>query len=108
MSADLSGKGLLLQAEPIAAAFREEVKTALALRPRRPKLVGILSTSSEPSRFYAEFTKKQCDALGVDFELRKTGRAASDELAEGEGAEEAIIDANEDDNVDGIMVRTLR
>ncbi|KAF8897860.1 hypothetical protein BD779DRAFT_1608349 [Infundibulicybe gibba] len=62
-----------------------------------PKLVGILSTSSAPSKFYADFTKKQCDALGVEFVLKRTGAALSSELGEGEGA-------NEDDSVHGIMV----
>jgi methylenetetrahydrofolate dehydrogenase (NAD+) len=104
MSSDFSGKGLLMKADPIAAVFQEEVKSTLALRPQRHRLVGILSTSSEPSHMYAEFTKKQCNALGVDFVLKKTGAAESKELNEGDGVEEAIMEANEDDQVDGIMV----
>ncbi|KAL1754729.1 hypothetical protein FB107DRAFT_263035 [Schizophyllum commune] len=97
-------KGVLLKADPIAATFREEVKTALAQRPRPPKLVGILATSAAPSRFYADFTRKQCEDLGFQFELRTTGAAKDAALAEGEGVEEAIIEANEDEGVDGIMV----
>ena len=99
-----SGKGILLKADSIANKFREEVKTSLALCTRPPKLVGILSTSSAPGRNYALFTKKQCEELGVEFVLRTVGAAESPEFGEGEGVEEAIIDANEDDNVDGIMV----
>ncbi|KAL7282664.1 hypothetical protein ACG7TL_004137 [Trametes sanguinea] len=98
------GKGVLLKADPIANTFRDEIKSALASSPRPPKLVGILATNSAPSRFYSEFTKKQCDALGVEFVLRKVGAAADESLAPGEGVEEAIIEANEDDTVDGIMV----
>uniref|UniRef100_D8PQY8 Methylenetetrahydrofolate dehydrogenase n=1 Tax=Schizophyllum commune (strain H4-8 / FGSC 9210) TaxID=578458 RepID=D8PQY8_SCHCM len=97
-------KGVLLKADPIAATFREEVKTALAQRPRPPKLVGILATAAAPSRFYADFTRKQCEDLGFQFELRTTGAAKDAALAEGEGVEEAIIEANEDEGVDGIMV----
>lgn len=104
MSSDLSGKGVLLLADPIAAVFREEVKTTLSQLPRPPRVVGILSTSSSPSKYYAEFTKKQCEALGVEFVLKTTGAAESADLAEGEGVEEAIIEANDDDAVDGIMV----
>ncbi|KAI0797018.1 NAD-P-binding protein [Abortiporus biennis] len=104
MSVDNGGKGLLLKADPIAAAFREEIKASLAQSPRPPKLVGILSTASAPSKFYAEFTKKQCDDLGVEFVLKKTGSAIDSQLADGDGVEEAIIEANEDDSVDGIMV----
>ena len=104
MSSEATGKGLLLKAEPIAAAFRDEVKASLAECPRRPKLVGVLATSSAPSKNYAEFTKRQCEDLGVEFVLKTTGAAVSSDLSEGEGVEEAIIEANEDDSVQGIMV----
>ncbi|KAA1473389.1 NAD(P)-binding protein [Dentipellis sp. KUC8613] len=97
-------KGLLMKADAIAGPFLEEVQGALASAVRKPRLVGILSTSSAPSRSYAEFTRKQCVALGVDFVLRDVGAARGEGLAEGEGVEEAIIEANGDDSVDGIMV----
>jgi len=42
--------------------------------------------------------------LGVEFILKKTGAAVSGDLGEGDGVEEAIIEANEDDSVHGIMV----
>lgn len=104
MASEDSGKGILLKADVIADTFRDEVKTSLAQCPRPPRLVGILATSSSPSKHYADFTKKQCDALGVDFVLRKTGAAENSRLEEGDGVEEAIIEANEDPDVDGIMV----
>jgi methylenetetrahydrofolate dehydrogenase (NAD+) len=104
MSSEVTGKGLLLKAESIAAAFREEVKASLAAGTHRPKLVGILATSSAPSKNYAEFTRRQCEELGVEFVLKATGAAVSSDLTEGEGVEEAIIEANEDDSVQGIMV----
>jgi hypothetical protein len=100
----MSGKGLLLKADPIAAPFVDEVRDAIAKSSRRPRLVGILATSSAPSQFYAEFTKKQCDELGVEFILRKTDAADTGE-PNGEGVEQAIIEANEDQSIDGIMVR---
>jgi len=97
-------KGLLLKADPIAAAFRDEVKGSLESCSRPPKLVGILATSSAPSKNYAEFTRKQCEELGVEFVLKKIGAAASPDLGEGDGVEEAIIEANVDESVHGIMV----
>lgn len=111
-TSSLSGKGLLLKADPIASAFRDEVQATLTTQcSRAPKLVGILSTSSGPSRTYAEFTRKQCESLGFQFVLKETGAALSvssegqgQALNEGEGVEEAIMEANEDDTVDGIMV----
>ena len=99
-----TGKGVLLKSDAIAETFRAEIKSVLSTASRPPKLVGILSTAAAPSKFYADFTKKQCDALGVEFVLKKTGAAEDESLAPGEGAEEAIIEANEDDSVDGIMV----
>ena len=104
---DSTGKGVLQKADPIADTFREEVRAALAANTRPPKLVGILSTSSAPSKFYATFTKKQCEDMGVEFVLKLTGAAVSSEFGEGDGVEEAIIEANEDDSVDGIMVRNF-
>ncbi|TDL29673.1 NAD(P)-binding protein [Rickenella mellea] len=102
--AGVSGKGLLVKADRIASTFDDELRASLANFSRPLKLVGILSTSSTPSKSYAEFTRKQCLILGVEFELRKTGAALSSELGEGDGVEDAIIDANEDTSVDGIMV----
>jgi methylenetetrahydrofolate dehydrogenase (NAD+) len=102
-------KGVLLKAEAIAEPFLAEVKASLAnvSRSRAPKLVGILATTNAPSRSYSEFTRKQCVALGINFELREVGAAMPDAAgaADGDGVEEAIIEANADDAVDGIMVR---
>ena len=104
MSTDPTGKGLLLKADVIADTFRDEIVQALKALPKPPKLVGILATSAAPSRFYAEFTKKQCEGLGFVFVLKEIGAALSPENGEGYGVEEAIMEANEDDSVDGIMV----
>jgi hypothetical protein len=102
-------KGVLLKADTIAEPFLAEVKASLAnLARSAPKLVGILATANAPSRSYAEFTRKQCDALGIVFELREVGAALPDGAGgtDGDGVEEAIIEANADDAVDGIMVRS--
>ena len=101
----VASKGLLLKADSIAVTFRDEVKQSLEQCRIRPKLVGILATSSAPSKNYAEYTKKQCDELDVEFVLIKTGAAVSPDLDEGYGVEEAIIEANEDNSVHGIMVQ---
>lgn len=104
MSTDPTGKGLLLKADVIADAFRDEIVQTLKSLPNPPKLVGILATSAAPSRFYAEFTKKQCEGLGFNFVLKEIGAALNPENGEGYGVEEAIMEANEDDTVHGIMV----
>lgn len=104
MASARSGEGLLLKADAIANIYRDEIRAKLEASCRKPKLVGILATTAAPSKFYAEFTKNQCDSLGVEFELKLTGVAADPETDPGEGVEEAIIEANEDDSIDGIMV----
>ena len=107
MALDASGKGLLLKADLVADTYRDEVKAFLARSATPPTLVGILGTSAGPSKFYADFTRKQCEELGVRFVLKVVGSAEGAERADGEGVEEAIIEANEDADVDGIMVRTV-
>jgi hypothetical protein len=98
------GAGILLKAEGVATPFRDELLASLSGRSRIPRLVGILSTSLAPSKMYAEFTQKTCADLGFDFVLKKVGAALGDGSAEGAGVEEAIIECNEDSDIDGIMV----
>ncbi|KZO98122.1 NAD(P)-binding protein [Calocera viscosa TUFC12733] len=102
------GDGHVLRADAIASQFKSELLSLTSSRPtfqaRPPRLVGVLSTSGEPSRRYAEFTRKMCEEFGVEFLLKEVGGAGGEEARDGEGAEEAVIEANEDENVDGIMV----
>jgi 5,10-methylene-tetrahydrofolate dehydrogenase/methenyl tetrahydrofolate cyclohydrolase len=105
--------GILLKSDSVAAPYKSEVQASLQEyklknRNRSPKLIGILATKSGPSESYAEFTKKTCEDLGITFELRKTGAALQAEgKAEDGTVEDAIIEANEDESVDGIMVKSL-
>lgn len=102
------GNGKLLKADSIAELFRADIQKGIAASSTKPKLVGILASGSvtvsgsrdaHPSEVYAEFTRKTCEALGVEYVLRRV------EGAEGQGAvEDAIIEANRDDSVRGIMV----
>ncbi|KAF8204777.1 hypothetical protein BJ912DRAFT_939280 [Pholiota molesta] len=88
---------------PDRSTFKDEVKASLAQCTTRPRLVGILATTSAPSKNYAEFTKNMRRAW-CGYVLKLTGAAASPDLGEGEGVEEAIIEANEDESIHGIMV----
>jgi methylenetetrahydrofolate dehydrogenase (NAD+) len=56
---------------------------------------------------FPQFTRKSCESLGIEYELRQVGAARSslgDQPNVSIGVEEAILEANEDDEVDGIMV----
>lgn len=101
--------GKLIKADSVAAIYRADVEQSICTfqsNSRKPKLVGILATDSKPSESYAEFTQKTCDAIGVEFVLKRVGGALQGEEkgVDGEGVELAIIEANEDSSVDGIMV----
>jgi hypothetical protein len=113
-----TGAGKLLKADLIADQFRFDIQNTISTITRssfkKPKLVGILAVSaSKPSETYAEFTKKTCEALGVEYVLKKVGEEISEggsgsSAAEDQGSvEDAIIEANADDSVGGIMVGLL-
>lgn len=93
--------------EHIAKPFRQELVRVTDQLSPKPKLVGILANSGAPSRAYANWTAKACEAVGIDYELREVGIVASgttEGTAEQGEVEEAILLANQDDNVNGIMV----
>ncbi|GAA5878613.1 hypothetical protein JCM1840_003528 [Sporobolomyces johnsonii] len=93
--------------EAVAKPFRSAIQQTCEQLTPRPKLVGILANSGAPSRAYASWTAKACEAVGIHYELREVGvvKEGKDEgTAEQGEVEEAILEANEDENVNGIMV----
>lgn len=94
--------------ESVAKPFRAAIIATTSTASPRPKLVGILANSSAPSRAYAQWTAKACEAVGIEYELREIGQAASEGQEEGTAeqgeVEEAILEANADAGVHGIMV----
>lgn len=60
-----------------------------------PKLVGFLANTDPAAKMYADFTKKTSLECGFRFDTREVNK---------EDLEDAIMDANEDTDVDGIMV----
>ncbi|GJN92046.1 hypothetical protein Rhopal_005074-T1 [Rhodotorula paludigena] len=93
--------------EHIAKPFRQDITKVTDQLSPKPKLVGILANSGAPSRAYANWTAKACEAVGIDYELREVGivaEGATEGTAEQGEVEEAILRANEDDAVNGIMV----
>jgi methylenetetrahydrofolate dehydrogenase (NAD+) len=85
----------VILAGTIAKKLLVEVTNGLKELSRSPLLVGFLSTSDPSARVYAEWTRKTAVENGFSFELREVDR---------EELEEAIIAANNDDKVDGIIV----
>lgn len=85
----------IIDAGHVAETYRDEIRADIAKLSRPPLLVGILSQAEGPSRTYAEYTRKACEAVGVGFDLRILPRLE---------VEAAIVAANADPDVDGIIV----
>jgi methylenetetrahydrofolate dehydrogenase (NADP+) / methenyltetrahydrofolate cyclohydrolase len=79
----------------IAERFRTELRAEIARLPERLKLVGLLAADHGPSHTYAEYTRKGCADVGVDFDLQAVARL---------GVEPAIRAANADPAVHGILI----
>lgn len=85
--------------EKVAQPFREAIHESIAKGCRAPKLIGLLANTDAPSRAYAEWTERACKAVGILYELRVVlGAEGSSTI------EDAILEANDDNSIDGIMV----
>lgn len=71
------------------------LKSTIASAGISPLLVGFLANDDPAAKKYAEWTAKTCQETGIRFELRQVKRT---EL------EDAIVEANQDAQVHGIMV----
>jgi methylenetetrahydrofolate dehydrogenase (NAD+) len=60
-----------------------------------PKLVGFLANADPAAKMYADFTKTTSLECGFRFELREVNK---------EDLEDRIMEANADEDIDGIMV----
>lgn len=85
----------VLDPAEIARAFRADLRTEIAALGEPLTLVGFLSADHGPSATYAEYTRKGCEDVGVTFDLRHVRRL---------DAEAAILAANADARVHGILV----
>jgi methylenetetrahydrofolate dehydrogenase (NADP+)/methenyltetrahydrofolate cyclohydrolase len=88
----------VLDPAAVAAGFRAEVRSEIATLPEPLTLVGFLAAEHGdhgPSVTYAEYTRRGCDDVGVKFELRRPHRLE---------VEDAILRANADPSVHGILV----
>lgn len=87
------------EAADIAATFSADIKAyaerAVACGHARPKLVGFLANDDKAAVMYARWTEKACTRDGICYELRRVERVQ---------LEAAVIEANDDPNVHGILV----
>lgn len=85
----------LIDPAAVAAKYRQSLKSEIAELPQKLKLVGFLAAESGPSATYANYTAVGCSDVGIDFELRHIRKLVM---------EEAILEANADPTVHGILV----
>lgn len=92
--------GRTILASSISKTYVEEIKGKVEglrnVRPDGPLLVGFLANDDPAAEMYASWTQKTCESMGFRYELRK--------IEDRDFLEEAIIEANQDSSVDGIMV----
>ena len=86
---------MLVLPRVVAERYRAEIRQEIRALGTQLKVVGFLAGDYGPSLTYAEYTKSACEELGIAYELRTSSRL---EL------EQAIVEANEDPSVHGIMV----
>ncbi|EDU50996.1 bifunctional protein folD [Pyrenophora tritici-repentis Pt-1C-BFP] len=82
-------------ANNIAKSLLEEVRDGLSKINKKPLLVGFLASSDPAAKVYADWTGKTCVENGFDFSLRTLDR---------ENLEDALLTANADPSVSGIIV----
>lgn len=96
----VSKPGVIVLASKISKVYVEEitskVKSIQHIRPTGPLLIGFLANDDPAAEMYASWTKKTSEEMGFRYELRR--------IDEKDFLEEAIIEANRDPEVDGIMV----
>eukprot|EP00978_Attheya_sp_CCMP212_P028800 scaffold100438_cov48-Attheya_sp.AAC.1 len=92
--------GIKVDAGVVAKPYREEIKLKVQhfkeLGIEAPLLVGLLANSDPAAVKYAEWTGRACRADGLRYELRQLDNPLD--------VERALLDANDDPRVHGIIV----
>ncbi|OMH25429.1 methylenetetrahydrofolate dehydrogenase [Tersicoccus phoenicis] len=79
----------------LAADYRARIRAELADLDHRVRIVGLLAEPTGPAATYAEYTRRGCESVGIDFDLR---------LVDPADAERAIGDANADPEAHGVFL----
>lgn len=87
--------GRTILASTIAKQYTEEVTNKVKALDFKPKLVGFLANDDPAAQMYANWTEKTCESLGFTYQLVKVDK---------NNLETAIVEANKNDDVNGIMV----
>lgn len=96
----MSKPGRTILASQVAKVYTDEITTKIEslknIRPHGPLLVGFLANNDPAAEMYAHWTAKTAESYGVQFDLRR--------CPDPDTLEESVLEANNDPNVDGIMI----
>lgn len=87
--------GRTILASTIAKQYIDEITAQVKALDFKPKLVGFLANDDPAAQMYANWTGKTCESLGFTYDLVKVDK---------NDLESALINANSNDDVNGIMV----
>lgn len=87
--------GRTILASTIAKQYIDEITSQVKALEFKPKLVGFLANDDPAAQMYANWTGKTCESLGFTYELVNVNK---------NDLESALINANSNDEVNGIMV----
>lgn len=90
----------ILKGKPIADKIKEDLKSQISNFKERPKLAALQIGENQASEVYAENQKKQADALGIEYELKKL-----DDRISQEKAETVIRQLNKDKNTTAVILQ---
>lgn len=89
-----------LNGEKLAAGIKADIKSTLASLGQRPNLTTILVGDDSASRKYVEMKEKDCEEVGIGFEIHRL----SSEVSKKEIIDE-IEELNDNEKYDGILVQ---
>lgn len=87
--------GRTILASTIAKPYIEEITSQVKQLSLTPRLVGLLANNDPAAEMYANWTSKTCESLGFQYDLIKVDK---------NDLESALVRANKDDDIHGIMV----
>jgi methylenetetrahydrofolate dehydrogenase (NADP+)/methenyltetrahydrofolate cyclohydrolase len=83
-----------LKPDEVAQKFQRISREKLQRIGKKVRLAGFLTHADGPSKVYADYTRAGCDSVGLEFDLRIVSRL---------DLERALLDANTDPSVHGII-----
>lgn len=79
----------------LSKQFQDTIRGKVEALPTRLRIVGLLANQDEAARTYAAYTRKGCERVGIEFELREVPRLT---------LEDEIARINQDPEVHGVLI----